>query len=227
MFERVELILDKEKINKIENSNILIVGIGGVGGACFEALVRLGIKNISIVDGDVLDLSNLNRQLLSNLNNIGHSKVLEAELRAKSINSAINIKTYEMFLNESNINEIPLKTFDYIIDCCDTMTTKLLLIKEAIKNNIKIICSMGTGNRIDATQLQITNIWKTNYDPVAKVIRKMLRDNNIKNKIPVLCSKEVPIKTGKRKPGSISIVPNVAGFFIANYVFNDIIDSGK
>lgn len=227
MFERVELILDKEKINKIENSNILIVGIGGVGGACFEALVRLGIKNISIVDGDVFDLSNLNRQLLSNLNNIGHSKVFEAEIRAKSINSSINIKTYEMFLDESNISEIPLKTFDYIIDCCDTMTTKLLLIKEAIKNNIKIICSMGTGNRIDATQLQITNIWKTNYDPVAKIIRKMLRDNNIKNKIPVLCSKEIPIKTGKRKPGSISIVPNVAGFFIANYVFNDIIDSGK
>ncbi len=223
----MELILSNEQINNLKNSNILIVGIGGVGGACFEALVRLGIQNISIIDNDVFDISNLNRQLLSNINNIGHSKVLEAKLRGESINPSISIKTYEMFLNEANIGEIPISSFDYIIDCCDTITTKLLLIKYSLKYNINIISSMGTGNRLDASKLEITNIWKTNYDPVAKILRKLLRDNKINKKIPVLCSKEIPIKIHNRTPGSISLVPNVAGFLIANYVFSDIIHKGS
>ncbi len=227
MFDRMKIILNDEQISKLVNSKVLIVGVGGVGGACFEALVRLGINSIDVVDGDSFDVSNLNRQLLSNISNIGHFKVLEAKLRALAINPSICVNTFELFLNEANINEIPISSYDYIIDCCDTMTTKLLLIKEALKYNIKIISSMGTGNRLDATKLEITNIWKTSYDPVAKVMRKMLRDNGIKNKIPVLCSKEIPLKTHNRTPGSVSLVPNVAGFYIANYVFSDIIKSGS
>ncbi len=223
MFERMELLLSEEQLNKISNLNILLVGVGGVGGACFEALVRLGVSNISIVDGDTFDLSNLNRQLLSTQSNIGHSKVKEAMLRAKLINPSISIKCYEMFLNEANINELDYTKYDYIVDCCDTMTTKLLLIKKSLEYNVKIISSMGTGNRLDPTKLEITNIWKTENDPVAKVMRKMLRDNDIKTKIPVLCSKEIPIKVSSRTVGSISLVPNVAGFYIASYIFNDII----
>ncbi len=227
MLERLELILDKNKINTFANSNILLVGVGGVGGACLEALVRLGLKNITVIDNDTFQESNLNRQILSNLNNIGNSKVKEAILRAKSINSSINIKGLEMFLNEANIDEINYKEYDFIIDCCDTITTKLLLIKKALENNVKIISSMGTGNRLDPTKLEITNIWKTNYDPLAKVMRKLLRDNNIKDKIPVVSSKEIPIKIQSRKPGSSSLVPNVAGFYIASYVFNGIIQEGS
>ena len=227
MFERMKLLLSDEEIDRLVKSKVLIVGVGGVGGACFEALVRLGIGFIDVVDNDSFDLSNLNRQLLSNMSNIGHSKVFEAKLRGLSINPSISINCYEMFLNEANIKEIPISSYDYIIDCCDTMTTKLLLIKEAIKYKIKIISSMGTGNRFDASKLEITNIWKTNYDPVAKAMRKLLRDNKINNKIMVLSSKEIPIKTHSRTPGSISIVPNVAGFYIANYVFSDIIKSGS
>ena len=227
MLERLELILDKNKINTFANSNILLVGVGGVGGACLEALVRLGLKNITVIDNDTFQESNLNRQILSNLNNIGNSKVKEAILRAKSINSSINIKGLEMFLNEANIDEINYKEYDFIIDCCDTITTKLLLIKKALENNVKIISSMGTGNRLDPTKLEITNIWKTNYDPLAKVMRKLLRDNNIKDKIPVVSSKEIPIKIKSRKPGSSSLVPNVAGFYIASYVFNGIIQEGS
>lgn len=227
MLERLELIIDKETLETFSNINVLLVGVGGVGGACLEALVRLGIKNITIIDNDVFDISNLNRQILSTRSNIGHKKVLEAEIRAKDINPDISITTKDMFLNEANINEIGYKQYDYIIDCCDTMTTKLLLIKKSIEYNIKIISSMGTGNRIDPTKLELTNIWKTNYDPVAKVIRKMLRDNNIKDKIPVLVSKEQPIKISSRKPGSTSLVPNVAGFYIASYIFNDIISNRK
>ena len=227
MLERLELILDKNKINTFANSNILLVGVGGVGGACLEALVRLGLKNITVIDNDTFQESNLNRQILSNLNNIGKSKVKEAILRAKSINSSINIKGVEMFLNEANIDEINYKEYDFIIDCCDTITTKLILIKKALDNNVKIISSMGTGNRLDPTKLEITNIWKTNYDPLAKVMRKLLRDNNIKDKIPVVSSKEIPIKIKSRKPGSSSLVPNVAGFYIASYVFNGIIQEGS
>ncbi len=227
MLERLELILDKEQINKFINTNILIVGVGGVGGACFEALVRLGIKKITIIDKDDFDITNLNRQILSKRSNIGHKKVFEAQIRAKDINPDILVDCKDMFLNEANINEIDFTKYEYIIDCCDTMTTKLLLIKKALEYNIKIISSMGTGNRVDPTKLELTNIWKTNYDPVAKAMRKMLRENNIKAKIPVLASTEQPIKIASRKPGSTSLVPNVAGFYIASYVFNDIINNGK
>lgn len=227
MLKRSKMLISDDKLNKFINSHVLIVGIGGVGGACFEALVRMGINNISIVDNDVFSESNLNRQLLSNRNNIGNSKVKEAYLRAISINPSISIKSYEMFLNESNIDELEHDKYDYIIDCCDTITTKLLLVKKALEYDIKIISSMGTGNRLDSTKLEITNIWKTENDPVAKVMRKLLRDNNIKYKLPVLCSRELPIKIQDRTPGSVSFVPNVAGFYIANYVFNDIINYGS
>ncbi len=227
MLERSKMLIHQDKLNKFINSNILIVGIGGVGGACFEALVRAGLQNITVIDGDSFDRSNLNRQLLSNINNIGYSKVNEALLRGKSINPNISVKCYEMFLNEANIDEIEYAKYDYIIDCCDTMTTKLLLVKKALEYKVKIISSMGTGNRLDPSKLEITNIWKTENDPVAKVMRKMLRNNNIKYKLPVLCSKETPIKIQSRKPGSVSFVPNVAGFCIASYVFNDIINYGS
>lgn len=227
MLDRLNLLINNDDMKKIQSINVLIVGVGGVGGACFEALVRLGVCNFTIVDNDVFDISNLNRQLLSNLKNIGHSKVLEAKLRGESINNDICINPIEMFLNEANIDKLEFSKYDYIIDCCDTMTTKLLLVKKALEYNVKIISSMGTGNRLDPTKLVISNIWKTEGDPVAKVMRKMLRDNNIKAKIPVVYSTELPIKINSRKPGSTSLVPNVAGFYIASYVFNDIISSGK
>lgn len=221
------MLVDEDLLNKFINSHILIVGVGGVGGACFEALVRMGVNNISIVDGDSFSLSNLNRQLLSNRSNIGVSKVKEAHLRALSINPSICVNEYDLFLTEANIDVLEYSNYDYIIDCCDTMTTKLLLIKKALEYNIKIISSMGTGNRLDCTKLEITNIWKTDNDPVARVMRKLLRDNDIKYKLPVLCSREIPIKVDSRTPGSVSFVPNVAGFYIANYVFNDIISIGS
>ena len=227
MLERSKMLIDEDRLNKFINSHILIVGVGGVGGACFEALVRMGINNISIVDGDSFSLSNLNRQLLSNRNNIGVSKVKEAHLRALTINPSICVNEYNLFLTEANIDDLEYSNYDYIIDCCDTMTPKLLLIKKALENNIKIISSMGTGNRLDCTKLEITNIWNTDNDPVARVMRKLLRDNDIKYKLPVLCSREIPIKVDSRTPGSVSFVPNVAGFYIANYVFNDIISIGS
>lgn len=223
MLERMELLVSSENIEKVRNTKILIVGIGGVGGAAFEALVRLGILNITVIDNDVFSKSNLNRQILSNINNIGNLKVNEAVLRAKSINPDILVNTYNMFLNEANIDEINISHYDYVLDCCDTVTTKYLLIKKCLDSNTKIISSMGTGNRIDSTKIVIKDIWKTNNDPLAKVMRKILRDNGIKSKIPVVCSEELPIKTHSNVVGSVSLVPNVAGFCMASWVFSDII----
>lgn len=227
MLERLEYLINPNDLEAFTNINVLLIGVGGVGGACLEALVRLGLKNITIIDNDVFEISNLNRQILSNRNNIGKSKVKEAILRANSINPNIHIDGIETFLDSSNIDEIDYTKYTYIIDCCDTMTTKLLLIKKSIENNIKIISSMGTGNRLDPTKLKLTNIWDTNYDPVAKAMRNLLRKNNINKKIPVLTSTEQPIKISSRKPGSTSLVPNVAGFYIASYIFNDIINNRK
>lgn len=224
MFDRLSLLIDDDILNDIKNTHVLLVGVGGVGGACLEALVRLGIGYITIIDNDVFDYSNLNRQILSNCSNIGVSKVKEAKLRALSINPDIFVYDMSLFLNEANIDEIDFNSFDYIIDCCDTMSTKYLLIKKSLEYNKVIISSMGTGNRLDPTKLEITDIWKTSYDPVAKAIRNILRKNNIKAKIPVVCSKEVPIKLHSRTPGSTSLVPNVAGFYLASFVFNDIIN---
>ncbi len=227
MLERVNILYDNQSLEKFINSKVLIIGVGGVGGACFEALVRMGIKNIDVIDNDSFDETNLNRQLLSNRNNIGSSKVKEAHLRAKSINPDILVNEYEMFLNESNFNQIDITKYDYVIDCCDTVSTKVLIIKECINNNIKFISSMGTGNRIDPTKFEIIDINKTSYDPLAKVMRKILKDEGIKGKVPVLFSREIPIKVSSRTPGSTSFVPNAAGFCIASYVFNDIMSVGS
>jgi tRNA A37 threonylcarbamoyladenosine dehydratase len=224
MLERMELLVNEDVISKLKSIRVLIVGIGGVGGACFEALVRLGVTNITVVDNDTFSLSNLNRQLLSNINNIGNLKVNEAVLRAKSINPDILVETHNMFVNEANINELNIRQYDYVFDCCDTVTTKYLLIKKCYDNDVKIISSMGTGNRLDPTKIVIKDIWKTENDPLAKAMRKILRDNDMKCKVPVVTSLELPIKTGSNVVGSVSLVPNVAGFYMASWLFSDIMD---
>ena len=225
MDERILRVISLEELNKIKNLNVLIVGLGGVGGSAFEALVRMGILHITVIDNDSFDISNLNRQVLSNLSNIGQNKAKEAALRAKLINNDIIVDSKEMFLDESNFKDIDISKYDYVLDCCDTVNTKLLLIKECISNNIKIISSMGTGNRLDPTKLEIANIWKTSGDPLAKKMRKLLKDNHINKRINVVYSKEIPVKVSN-PVGSTSLVPNVAGYYMASYVINDVLRKG-
>ncbi len=227
MFERINILFDNNELEKFLNSRIIIIGIGGVGGACFLALVRMGIRNIDVVDSDSFDVSNLNRQLLCDYSSIGKSKVKEAIRKAKEINPDIIVNGYEMFLNEANFKDIDFTKYDYVVDCCDTVTTKLLLIEMCLKNKIKFISSMGTGNRIDPTKLEITNINKTSYDPLAKVMRREIKNRGLKGQINVLFSREIPIKVSSRTPGSTSFVPNAAGFCIASYVFSDIMGLGS
>lgn len=223
MFEREELLLGKDNIDKIKNKNILIVGLGGVGGMAFEMLIRSGISNITAIDYDIFEKSNLNRQILATKLDIGKKKVDVAKKRAQEINENVNVNIKHLKINEENINKLSIK-YDYIIDACDDVKAKMALIKFAISNNIKIISCMGTGNKIDPTKLEITNIWKTEYDPLAKKIRQELKKEHINYKLPVVSSKEQPIKS-ENKIGSLSFVPNYAGMLLTNFIINDIIDN--
>lgn len=220
MFERVELLLD-EDINKLKDKVILVLGIGGVGSYTVETLIRNPIKKIIIVDSDIIDITNLNRQLFTNQNNIGLKKVDELEKRIKSINPYIEIKKIDKFIDENNINLLFEEKVDYIVDACDSLKTKECLIKECLKRKIKFISSMGTAKKLDPTKLEITELSKTSYDPIAKKLRKTFKNN----KVIVICSTEKPKEI--KKLGSISFVPSVAGILITSYIINDILKGAK
>lgn len=223
MFDRLELLIGKEKFVQIEKEKILVVGVGGVGGSCVVSLVRSGIKNIVIIDFDVVDKSNINRQVVAFNSTIGKKKVDILENIIKDINPDVNVIKYDVFLDKNNIYEI----FDreepsFVIDCCDSKETKKEIIKQCLNRKINFISSMGTGNKLDPSKLEIVDIRKTNNDPLARIFRKWVKDEKINSKIPVLCSKELPIKSG-RVVASSSFVPNSAGLLIASYVIRKII----
>ena len=222
MFDRLEKLIGSGKLNKIKNKNILLVGIGGVGGITLEMLVRSGIQNITIIDYDYFEESNLNRQILSDVNSIGKEKVLVAKEKMSLINNKCNIDMMNFKLDDNTIDKLDTK-FDYIIDAVDDVNAKIHLLKFAIKNNIKIISSMGTANKIDPTKLCITNIWKTVNDPLAKKIRNTLRKEKINYKLKVVSSTELPKKSSTYVLPSMAMVPNSAGILLASYVINDII----
>ena len=220
MFDRLELLIGKENIEKISKINVLIVGIGGVGGTALEALVRSGVKNITIIDKDVFSESNLNRQILSTRDSIGLYKVDVGINRCKSINPNVNITGLKINLDEKNVNE--LEYFDYIIDACDDINAKLSLMQYASRNNIKLISSMGTGKRLNPSNVIITRLDKTSNDPLAKKMRYEARKRGLKLNIPVVCSKEEPINNDRVIASSI-FVPSTAGLMLAYYkkVIND------
>lgn len=220
MFERVISLIGEEKFNKLKNTKVLIVGCGGVGGYALETLVRSGINNIDIIDFDKIELSNLNRQIISNQNNVGLDKVDEAKKRALEINPNLNMNTYKIFLNEDNIMTILKNKYDYIIDACDSVNTKLELIKNS--NNYELISCMGTAKKLDPTQLIITTLDKTNYDKLAKVLRKKVKDLRINKKIYVVSSTEKAMDCDIL--GSFMIVPATAGILCAKYVISKIIN---
>ena len=221
MFERLERIIGKESIKKLNNMTIAVIGCGGVGGYVIETLIRNGIENIIIVDKDTIDVTNKNRQIIASDNTIGMNKVDIFENRIKSINNNCNVYKLNTFLTEENKKELFKYDIDYLVDACDTISTKIMLIRECIDRDIKLISSMGTGNKLDPSKLKITSLSKTSYDPLAKIIRHEVNKLNITNDIIVLSSDEKPIKTNIRTPGSYSVVPNIAGILIADYIIKD------
>lgn len=222
-FERLKLLINNDNFNKIQNTKVLVIGLGGVGSYVVESLIRSGIKDIIIVDFDKIDITNLNRQLMTNLDNIGKLKVDEIEKRILSINKNVHIKKISEFIDESNYLKIFDEKIDYLIDAQDCTSTKKLLIKECLKRKIKFITCCGTGNKFNPSKLQIIDIRKTSYDPLAKVLRTWVNKEKIKGKILCCCSTEKPVKINSKIIGSTSFVPSSAGLLITSYVINDII----
>ncbi len=223
MFERIEKLIGKDNLDKIKKSKVVVVGLGGVGGYAVASLVRSGIENIIIVDYDKIDITNLNRQLITNRSNIGKLKTDEMEKHILSINNNCKITKINIKLSLTNMEELFKYKFDYLIDCCDTIEVKQELIKRCVKNNITIISSMGTGNKLNPLDLEIIDIRKTSYDPLAKRIRKYLRDNHINKKVMVVSSKEKGNKFKGDIPSMI-FVPAASGLLCANYIIKEIIN---
>lgn len=221
MFRRVVSFMGEDNFNKIKNKTVLVVGLGGVGGYATEALVRSGISNIIIIDYDKVDISNLNRQIITNHDNIGKYKVDVMKERIKLINPECNVIIHNTFLDKDSINILDNYKIDYIVDACDSVQAKKLLIDYSINKDIKLIASMGTANKLDPTKLEILDIRKTSYDPLAKILRKYVMDKKTNKKIMVVSSTEVPVR--KDMLSSLIFVPATAGLLCANYVIKDII----
>ena len=223
MFDRLIKLIGNDKFLKLNSSSVLVLGCGGVGSYAVESLARNGIGTIILVDNDVVDITNINRQVEALNSTVGLKKVDVLESRIKDINPLCKVIKIDKFIDESNITECFTYNIDYAIDACDTISTKKVFIKECINKNIKFICSCGTGNKFNPSLLKITKIDKTSYDPIAKILRKWALDNRISNKISVVSSTEKPLKVSDHVVGSCSIVPNTAGILCASYVINDII----
>ena len=222
MFERLITLIGEDNVNKLKKANVLIVGLGGVGGYALETLVRSGIYNLTIVDGDIVELSNLNRQIISKRDVIGKPKALVAQARTLEINPDVNLKVINEFISEDNFSLLNIDSFDYVIDACDDLNLKILLIKNADK--YKLISSMGTANKMDMTRFKITTVDKTSYDPLAKIIRKKIKEEKIRTKFKVVSSDEKVMKNGT-KLGTVAYMPAISGLLCASYVINDIIDN--
>lgn len=231
-FSRTELLIGEESLEKLKNSKVAIFGIGGVGSYVVEGLARAGIGNFLLVDNDDVSITNINRQIIATRKTIGKSKVEVAKERILSINSEAKVEIIkEFFMPKSE--EILDKKISYVVDAVDTVTAKIELVLRSNKLNIPIISCMGTGNKLDPTMFEVTDIYKTSVCPLAKAMRKELKSKGIK-KLKVVYSKEEPIKkhcyeylneenTKRQVPGSISFVPSVAGLIIAGEVVKDII----
>lgn len=219
---RLEYLIGKKGTDTLTNKTVLVIGIGGVGGYVVESLARSGIGTIIIVDYDTIDITNINRQIIALISTIGKKKVDVMEKRINDINPKCKIIKYDISFNKDTMNKIFDNNIDFIIDCCDTLESKKLLIKEALSRKIKFISSMGTANKMNPSELEIVDIRKTINDPLARIIRKFVKDEKFKQKIMVLSSREVPIKNGKLL-GSNSFVPSSAGLLISSYVIKELI----
>ncbi|QGU93793.1 tRNA threonylcarbamoyladenosine dehydratase [Clostridium bovifaecis] len=232
---RTEKIIGADNIKQLKDSKVVILGVGGVGGFATEAIARSGIGTIGIVDKDEVDITNLNRQIIATRSTIGSAKVEVMKKRILDINPECEVKIHRVFIGEDNIEEIIDKDTDYVVDAIDTISAKISVAVWCEENNIKLISSMGTGNKLDPTKLRIADIYKTNICPLAKVMRRELKRRNVK-KLKVVYSEEQPIKPTiypeeidkrKKAPGSTAFVPSVAGLIIASQVVRDLLEEEK
>ena len=220
-FQRTRQLLGSEEVDRLQNASVLLFGVGGVGGFTCEALARAGVGRIHIVDKDVVDITNINRQIIATHDTVGRPKVEVMKERILSINPAAVVEATECFYLPDRAAEFDFGAYDYVIDAIDNVSAKLSIICEAKAAGTPVISSMGTGNKLDPTRFEIADIHKTSVCPLAKVIRKGLKDRGIKD-VKVLYSREEPVRTGLRTPASVSFVPSVAGLIIAGEVIKDL-----
>lgn len=226
-FDRLEKIIGKESVANLSEKCVLVLGCGGVGGYVVEALARSNIGTLVLVDFDTIDETNINRQLIALSSTIGRKKVDVLEERVKEINGNCEVIKIDDFISGENIDTLFDDKIDFLVDACDTVNTKKLIIKKCLNLNIDFISSMGTGNKLDPSKLEITDLRKTFNDPLARILRKFIKDEKIRGKVTVLSSIELPIKTGDRTPGSSAFVPSVGGLLIASYIVRYFIDKEK
>ena len=221
-FSRTELLIGKDGVEKLKKSKVAIFGLGGVGSYVVEGLARAGVGNFILVDNDIISETNINRQIIATYKTIGKPKIQIEKERILEINPNAKVKIFKEFFMPESPDFID-ENVSYIVDAIDTITAKIELVVRAKKMNKPIISCMGTGNKLDPTKFEVTDIYKTSVCPLAKVMRKELKNRKIDN-LKVLYSKEEPIKlNNKQVPGSISFVPSVAGLIIAGEVIKDII----
>lgn len=237
-FSRTEMLLGEKAMEKLKKASIAVFGIGGVGSYTVEALARSAVGKLSLFDNDKIAETNINRQIIASSKTIGEKKVEVMKNRIKDINPNCEVYVNECFYSAENANEIDLNEFDYVVDAIDTVSSKLILIEKAYKNNVPIISCMGAGNKLDPTRFEIADIYETSVCPLARVMRKELKLRGIEN-LKVVYSKESPVipkrfsgnkqesrelvKKPKTIPGSVAYVPSVAGLIIASEVIKEII----
>lgn len=235
-FVRTEMLLGVETMEKLKNAYVAVFGVGGVGGYVAEALARSGVGKFDLIDNDTVALSNINRQIIATHSSVGKYKVDVMKERILDINPKAEVNVHKCFYLPENSADFDFSKYTYIVDAIDTVTAKLELIVRANEANVPIISSMGTGNKLDPTKLEVTDIYKTEMCPLARVMRTELKKRGIK-KLKVVYSKEQPIKIQKNEihqitssnqgrikdvPGSVAFVPSVAGLIIAGQVINDV-----
>lgn len=225
-FQRTEWLIGKPQVEKLANSRVAVFGLGGVGGYVVEALARAGVGTLDLVDRDIFSESNLNRQILATHKTIGRPKTDVAKERVAEINPDIRVNLYHTFFLPDNTADFPFEEFDYVVDAIDTVSGKIALVECARKAGVPVICAMGAGNKLDAGAFEVTDIEKTSVCPLARVMRKELKERGIR-KVKVVYSKETPsqsgvFENGKAVPGSISYVPSVMGLLLAGEVIRDL-----
>lgn len=226
-FERTEMLIGEKAVEKLKKSRVAVFGIGGVGGHIAEALVRAGIGEIDVIDRDVVSVSNINRQIIALNSTVGLPKTEVFKKRALDINPDVKVNCHNVFFMPDTSDMFDFSKYDYVADAIDTVTGKIEIIMKAQEAGVKVISSMGTGNKLDPTLFEVTDIYKTSVCPLARVMRRELKNRGVKH-LKVVYSKEEAIKTnitenGKAVPGSISFVPSVAGLIIAGEIIKDLI----
>ena len=225
-FSRTQLLYGKEAMDKLKKSRVAVFGVGGVGGYVVEALARSGVGSFDIIDDDKVCMTNINRQIIATFDTVGKYKVDVLKDRILAINPQAKVETYKCFFLPENQDDFDFTKYDYVVDAVDTVKAKIALIENCHKLKIRIISSMGTGNKLKPECFEITDVFKTSVCPLARVMRRELKIRGIK-KCPVLYSKEQPQKVADATPGSVSFVPSVAGLMIAGYVIKELVKENK